>query len=129
MRWRPICVGGMLLLAAAANGQEPSDVIVLTPPRAAVAHEAMWLKVTVGHVPRGSLLRVTTEDGRPVGTISSFGTVAVQTPQDYTLPLPQSASGKAVRLRIELQETGGISRPPNPGEVLGVALVYVPTSN
>jgi hypothetical protein len=130
MRWRPICLVGMLLLAGAADQAEPSDVIVLTPPRAAVAREAIWLKVTVGPLPRGALLRVTTEDGRPVGTISPFGATARQTSQDYTLPLPKSAgAGAPVRLRLELQEPNGTSRAPKPGEVLGVSPVYVPVSD
>ena len=126
MRWPLIYFVGMLLLA----GADPSDIIVLTPPRAAVAHEAIWLKVTVGTLPRGSLLRVTTEDGQPVGTISYFGTTAGQTFQDYTLPLPKSATeGGVVRLRIEMHEQKGTSRAPKPGEVLDVALVYVPVTN
>jgi hypothetical protein len=125
MRWLLVCLVGMLLPA----GAEPSDIILLTPPRAAVAKEAIWLKVTVGILPRGSLLRVTTEDGQPVGTISPFGAMVGQTFQDYTLPLPKRVTeGGAVRLRIEIQEKG-MSRTPKLGEVLDVALVYVPISN
>jgi hypothetical protein len=122
-------VVGILFLALPARGTEPSDIVALTPPRAAAAHEAIWLKVTVGPLPRGSLLRVTTEDDRPVGTISPFGTMAAQAPSNYTLPLPKSASGEAVRLRIQIREASGILRPPNSSELLDVVLVYVPTSN
>jgi len=120
----------MLLLSLAAIAAEPSDVTVLTPPRAAIAHEAIWLKVTVGFLPRSSLLRITTDDGQPVGTISPFGTTPVQTPQDYMLPLPKSATvSEAVRLRIQIQEANGTSRTPKPSEVLGVALIYVSVSD
>jgi hypothetical protein len=130
MRWHPICLVGMLLLVGPAGAAESSGVIELTPPRAAVAREAIWLKVTIGRLPRGALLRVTTEDGRLVGTISPFGATLGQAAQEYTLALPRNVTeGAVVRLRLDLEEPNGTSRAPNSGEVLGVALVYVPVSN
>ncbi len=103
-------------------------MIVLTPSRTAEPHEAIWLKVTVGPLPRGSWLSVIDEDGKLVGTITPFGAGVGQTSVDYTLPLPKSAtSGGPVRLRIEMLKPGGASRPPTPSEVLGVQLVYVPS--
>ena len=125
MRWRPISLASMLWLAGCEA--EPSKLLVLTPSRAADPHEAIWLKVTVGPLPRGSRLNVTDEDGKLVGTISPFGAGVGQTSVDYTLPLPKSdASGGPVRLRMEMLKPGDASRPPTPSEVLGVQLVYVP---
>ena len=128
MRWRPISLASMLLLAGCEA--EPSKLLVLTPSRAADTHEAIWLKVTVGPLPRGSRLNVTDEDGKLVGTISPFGAGVGQTSVDYTLPLPKSdASGGPVRLRMEMATPGAAARQPTPSEVLGVQLVYVPVSD
>jgi hypothetical protein len=158
MRWRSICLAGMLLIAGCKAEPsksimlritgcevepsklimvlldgceaEPSNLLVLTPSRAADPHEAIWLKVTVGPLPRGSRLSVTDADGKPVGTIAPFGAAVGQTSVDYTLPLPKSAaSGEPVRLKMEMLKPGDASRPPTPSEVLGVQLVYVPISD
>ena len=155
MRWRLICLAGMLLIAGckvepseimllitgcnvepsklimlliAGCKVEPSKLLVLTPSRAADPHEAIWLKVTVGPLPRGSRLSVTDEDGKLVGTISPFGAAVGQTSVDYTLPLPKSASsGGPVRLRMEMVRPGDAARPPTTSELLGVQLVYIPS--
>ena len=131
MRWRALLLVGALVVAAiAAAAQSSPGVYALTPPRPTVAGEAIWLKLTVGPLPRGTVLRVSTEDGRPVGTIAPFGAAASQSVQDHLLALPTTASaGAAVRLRIELQDPNGTSRAPAPGEVRGVTLVYVPVTN
>ena len=120
----------LLMLLIAGCEKEPSKLLVLTPSRAADPHEAIWLEVTVGPLPRGSRLSVTDEDGKLVGTIIPLGAGVGQTSLDYTLPLPKSdASGGPVRLRMEMLKPGDASRPPTPSEVLGVQLVYVPVSD
>jgi hypothetical protein len=127
MRWYPLWFVGMCLLAGTAHGAELFESITLTPPRAAAPREAIWLKVTAGSLPRGSILRVTTEDGRPIGAITPFGATPGQTVQDYTLPLPKSVTDAAViRLRIQMQQPNSTSRAPTPGELLGTSLIYVP---
>ena len=126
---RLLCLMAVLFLAPTAKAAESSVSVTLTPPRAAAAHEAIWLKVTVGPLPRGALLLVTGEDGTLAGTISPFGTGPGQTPHDYTLPLPRGAVGEAIRLRLQIREPNGLTRAPNANEVLGESLVYVPTSN
>ena len=118
----------MLLIAGCKA--EPSNLLVLRPSRAAGPHEAIWLEVTVGPLPRGSRLSVTDEDGKLVGTIIPFGATVGQTSVDYTLPLPKSAaSGGPVRLKMEMLKPGDASRPPTASEVLGVQLIYVPISD
>jgi len=118
----------LIMLLIAGCKVEPSKLLVLTPSRAADPHEAIWLKVTVGPLPRGSRLSVTDEDGKLVGTISPFGAAVGQTSVDYTLPLPKSASsGGPVRLRMEMVRPGDAARPPTPSELLGVQLVYIPS--
>lgn len=130
MRWHAGGLVGLLLLAGAAGAAESAGTYVLTPPRAAAAREALWVRVTVGVLPRGALMRVTTHDGRLIGTISPFGTAPGQGPQTYTLALPNdAAAGGAIRLRIEIRPRGGAWRAPTPDEVLSVTPAYVPVSN
>ena len=130
MRWHLVCLFSACLLAGTAYGAEPSQPIVLTPPRAVAPHEVIWLKVTAGSLARGSILRVTTEDGRPIGTIEPSGMRPGQAGLDYTLPLPKSVTdGAAVRLRIQIQPPNGAPRAPTSDELLGTSLIYVPVSD
>ncbi len=125
-----ICVAGAVLFAGHANGAGLADeVVVLTRERPPAEHEAIWLKVTVGSLPRGSLLRIMTGDGEQVGTVSPFGGTT-GTPQELTLPLPKSATaGGVVRLRLEIEEATGMVRAPRPTELPQVQLIYVPVSD
>lgn len=120
---------GMAMLAGVgqALGSESSTVITLTPPRAALAQEALWLKVTVGVLPRGALLRINREDGRSVGSVAPHGGTAALIPQDYTLALPKDiVVDGTVRLHLQMRTSDGNLRAPTPKEVLGTELVYVP---
>ena len=125
---RRILIGiAMLAGVSQALGSESSTVITLTPPRAALAQEALWLKLTVGVLPRGALLRINREDGRPVGSVAPHGGTAALIPQDYTLALPNDiVADGAVRLRLQMRTSDGNLRAPTPKEVLGTELVYVP---
>ena len=125
---RRIVIGmAMLAWVGRAVGSESSAVITLTPPRAALAQEALWLKVTVGALPRGALLRINREDGRPVGSVAPHGDTAALIPQDYTLALPKDiVADGTVRLRLQMRTSDGNLRGPTPKEVLGTELVYVP---
>ena len=126
MRWRSLLMAGALLMGP-ARAAEPLKVIELPLPRAAVGQEALRLKLTAGSLPRGALLRVTTEDGRPIGTVSPFGTVPAG--QDYELALPKgAANGATVRLQIQIQTPNSSPRAPTADEILGLSLVYVPVT-
>jgi hypothetical protein len=130
MRWYPVWFVGMCLLAGTAHAAEPYESIVLAPPRAAASREAIWLKVTTGSLPRGSILRVTTEDGRSIGAITPFGATPGQAAQEHTLPLPKSVTGGAcVWLRIQVHQPNGAARAPTAGELLGTSLIYVPVDD
>ena len=129
MRRLLICFAGVLLLAGLSYGADAFKVVTLAVPRAAVAHEAIWLKLTVASLPRGSLLRVSTDEDRPIGTVSPFGATA-RTPQEYTLPLGKDVvAGGTVRLRIQMQEPNGTLRAPTPSELLSSTLIYLPAGN
>ena len=125
---RRILVGmAMLASVSQALGSESSTVITLTPPRAALAQEALWLKVTVGVLPRGALLRINRGDGRSVGSVAPHGGTAALIPQDYTLALPKDiVADGTVRLLLQMRTSDGNLRAPTPKEVLGTELVYVP---
>jgi hypothetical protein len=115
--------------SACAAIATPQGTVELTLPRAAAADEAVWLQVRAGALPRGTEIQVSTGDGVLLGTVSPFGTPRGQS-ATYTIPLPKTAvrDGR-VRLRFEVHEVGAPARPPRPGEVENVSLIYVPISN
>src|SRR5204862_2601634 len=90
-RWFLVSLA-MLLMSNMAWGTESFAAITLTPPRAARTQEAIWLKVIVGLLPRGSRLLVNREDGQLVGTIASFGQSG-RAPRDYVLPIARDIAG------------------------------------
>ena len=123
-----VCAAGLSPSASAAIAT-PQDMVELTLPRAAAADEAVWLQVRAGALPRGTEIQVSTSDGVLLGTVSPFGGPRGHG-ATYTIPLPKTAvrDGR-VRLRFEVHEAGAPARPPRPGEVESVSLIYVPVSN
>ena len=75
---------------------------------------AVLLLLTAGSLPRGSILRVTTEDGRPIGAITPFGATPGQAVQEYTLALPKSVTGGAVVGGGQPKQHPPPSTPPPP---------------
>jgi hypothetical protein len=115
-------------VSATDNSQQGSVELAL--PRAAAGNEAVWLRVSLGALPPGARLRISTKDGTPLGTAAPFGARQAQQPATYTIPLPKTAivDGR-VRLRLEVDEHGAPARAPRPGEVEDVVLIYVPVTN
>jgi hypothetical protein len=115
--------------AGAACGPQ-QEAVELALARPASAHEAIWLELRVGALVRGGQLRVRTAAGELVGTVAPFGAAARSQGGTYTFPLPKGAvvDGR-VQLCLEAQAPGAAAQPPRPGEVEGVALIYVPVSN
>jgi len=113
-----------------AGAAEPTQQqgVELVLPRPPAAGEAVWLEVRVGTLGRGDI-EISTRDGRPIGSVSSFGGARGQAGATYTVPLPQSeiVNGR-VQLRLEVDQPGQPARAPKPGEVDGVKLIYVPVS-
>ncbi len=123
-------LAAVLAAGGIAGGETQFGTVELALPRAVAAHEAVWLQIRVGALPRGARLRVSTSDGVPVGTISPFGVRGGQAAGSYTIPLPKSAIANGrVRLQLEIEEPGTTARAPRPAEVENVDLVYVPISD
>ncbi len=100
--------------------------VTLTLPRPAAAHEAVWVEVRTGALPRGAEIEVRNRDGVLFGSVSPFGVRAGMGAR-YTIPLPRSAIvNNQVDLLLTVHGAGAAPRLPRLGEVEGVSLVYVP---
>ena len=120
----------LLALAAPAAGAPPDNdarLVVLTLPRAARAHEAVWLRVRVGAIPRGMEIVIRSGSGKLLGSISPFAIPSRQAAGTYTIPLPENASHESrIAVRLSVQVLGAQPRPPTTREVEEVKLVYLP---
>jgi hypothetical protein len=107
--------------AAAPDTNMGSQNLSLVLPHALAAGETAAIEVQVGPISRGRQVIVTTAAGRPLGTISPFGTRAGQDAGTFTLPVPADAirDGR-VAVRLTITEAGGPPRAPTPQEVRGV---------
>lgn len=118
-----------LALGAAAMPDEDGRLVVLTLPRATLAHEAVWLRVRVGVIPRGTAIVVRSGSGELLGSISPFAVRSGKEAGAYTIPLPDDAPEEGrVYVRLSVETPGAQPRPATTREVKEVKLVYVPVS-
>ncbi|HET7436839.1 MAG TPA: hypothetical protein VFN10_19170 [Thermoanaerobaculia bacterium] len=97
--------------------------LTLVLPHELREEESAVLLVSVGVIPRGARIEITTPSGRPLGTISPYGIRAGREAGTYTVPLPANAiSGRHVTLRLSLAFNGK-HRAPAKKEVKGVRVV------
>ncbi len=103
------------------NGDARKMTLVL--PHALRNGETAWLLVKVGAIDHNQI-RLTTQDGRSLGTISPFGVRSGQAAGTYTVPVPAEAfhDGR-LALRISVVQSGRAPRAPTSEEVKGVRLV------
>ncbi len=110
---------------ATAQSRQTGDarMMTLVLPHALRNGETAWLLVEVGAIDHHPI-RLTTQDGRPLGTISPFGVHSGQTAGTYTVPVPAEAfhDGR-LALRISVVQPGRAPRAPTSEEVKGVRLV------
>jgi len=77
--------------------------VSLTLPHAIRRSETATLIVSVGVIPKGARIEVSTPGGKPLGTISPFGIRAGREAGSYTIPLPSEAiEGRHVCVLIAL---------------------------
>jgi hypothetical protein len=77
--------------------------VTLTLPRALRAGETATLVVSVGVIPKGARIEITTPSGRSLGTISPHGIRPGREAGTYTVPLPAEAvSGRRVCVLLSL---------------------------
>jgi hypothetical protein len=124
------CLCAILFATNLNAGDEPRQGSVeLTLPHGIAADEVVGLKVSVGPLPPGARVRISTDKGAQVGVVSPPGARQAQQPATYTLLLPKGAvvDGR-VRLRLEISEQGAPPRAPRPGEVEDVKLIHEPVT-
>jgi hypothetical protein len=92
-------------------------------PHALRKDETVWLLVKVGAIGREQI-EITTQDGRPLGTISAFGARAGDAGGTYTVPVPADAlrDGR-LALRLLVVHSGGAPRAATSKEVKSLRLV------
>jgi len=96
--------------------------VTLTLPHALREGEVAFLSVTVGVIPRGAEIEITTPAGRPLGTISPHGIRPGHEAGTYTIPLPANAiSGRRVTVLLSLSANGK-KRVPTKREVKRVGV-------
>jgi hypothetical protein len=101
------------LLAQEASGR----AVNLALPHALREGETAWLLVTVGAIPRGAEIEITSPSGRLLGVISPYGIRSGNAAGTYTVPLPADAiSGRRVSLLLIL-DLSGKQRAPTAREV------------
>jgi hypothetical protein len=116
-------IAGLFALVTSARVAEQAPVIELAAPRAAAGSESVELAVTIGALPPGARLALSTENGEVLGAVAPYapGSRSITA----TVPVPRSAivDGR-LRLRVEVLEPGGAPpRPPRPGEVQRLELM------
>jgi hypothetical protein len=123
-----LAIIGLAGLAFAA-GSPPSGTIELKLAHPPASGEETWLRVQVGTLPRGALVRVSTADGQVLESVQPFGAKAAQSGGLYTVPLPKgTVVSRRARLRVEVIDSAGAAHAPSAAEVERVELINVPVS-
>jgi hypothetical protein len=108
-----------------AHSQQTGDASnrTLVLPHVLRKGETVWLLVEVGAIGHDQI-ELTTQDGRPLGTVSPFGLKPGQAGGTYTLPLPADAfAGRRLALRIAVKESDRAQHAPGTGEVKSLRLL------
>jgi hypothetical protein len=93
------------LAIVALAEQTPGRLITLPLPHTPAAGDAVWLKITVGELERGTEVVVTTASGRIVGIISPYAVPSGRDAGIYTVPVPPDAIVKnRVKLRLAIDQ-------------------------
>ena len=91
--------------------------VTLTLPHALRSGETATLVVSVGVIPKGARIEVTTLSGRDLGTVSPYGIRPGHEAGSYTVPIPADAiEGRRVRILLSLA-FAGTRRAPTESEV------------
>jgi hypothetical protein len=109
--------------------QQPTyRTVTLVLPHAVRGDESVSLLVTIGVIPRGDEIKITTTSGRRLGVISPYGIRTGNEAGTYVVPLPVEAiSGRRLSLRLSVI-TNGRQRAPTNKEVKSVR-VEITTRN
>lgn len=115
----PVPLAALALYAILAQ-QPAGRTVTLALPHALRAGETATLVVTIGVIPHGAEIEVTTTSGRLLGTISPYGIGTGREAGTYAVPLPAEAiSGRRVCVLLSL-DWNGKKRAPTMKEVTRV---------
>jgi hypothetical protein len=108
-----------MLAASAAYGAEQAGMKqTLTLPQALAPGTTAWLEVQVGSLAPGQRVRVTTQDGALIGTISPFGRAQRESSGVHALPVPPDAiHAGALSVVVTIVEGSDPPRTPTSAEV------------
>ena len=122
-----LLVAGLFDPSTGVFAAEEFRMVELATPWPLARGEAVQLQVTAGPLPRGARLTVMTEQGEILGAVAPFGPALVRGSTAASVPVPRSAIADGrVRLRLQVLEPNGQSRPPRPDEIERLDLVPVP---
>ncbi len=130
MRLKNTLLIGILMLAALACAAAEEDCLRLTlsPERAPVAGEDLWLEVHAGALPAKASLEIRDAAGGKIGAVAPFGQVSRTSGSSYRIPLPAELQrGDPFELRVQLLAESG-ARRPTADELREIRLVFVPVS-
>src|ERR1044071_3997638 len=97
----------VLALFSLLTQQSMYRTVTLVLPHALREGEIASLVVTVGVIPRGDEIKITTPSGRPLGVISPYGIRTGQEGGTYVVPLPPTAvSGTHLSVRFSVITIG-----------------------
>lgn len=97
--------------------------MTLVLPHALRKGETAWLLVKVGVIGHDQI-QLTTQDGRPLGTISQLGIRSGKPAGTYTVPVPAEAlSDGRLALRLSVMQSGRAPRAPTAKEVKSLRLL------
>jgi len=109
-----------LALFLAVAQHSTGRAVTLQLPHALRPGETATLLVSLGVIPKGARIEVTTPSGRILGTISPYGIRAGRESGTYTVPIPSDAIiGRRVCVTLSLA-FGDTHRAPTEKEVKGV---------
>ena len=108
-----------------AQSRQTGDAreITLALPHPLRKGETAWLLVEVGAIGHDQI-QLTTQDGRPLGTISPFGVRSGQAAGTYTVPVPAEVlhNGR-LALRLSVMHSGLAQQAPATEEVKSLRLL------
>jgi hypothetical protein len=130
--WRPLSIAllvvGLAGLAASMLRAEGSAMIDLVVPRTAVRGDTVRVQVTVGPLPRGARLVLSSANGEILGAVTPFGPAGNRA-TTATVAITRSAViDDHLRLRVQVVEPGASPRAPNSGETAALKIVVLPES-
>jgi hypothetical protein len=108
-----------------ARSQQTGDAgnRTLVLPHTLRKGETAWLLVEVGAIGHNQI-QLTTQDGRPLGTVSPYGIKPGQAGGTYTLPMPaETFAGRRLALRIMVKESDRAQHAPTAEEVKSLRLL------